>query len=234
MRLLSVGLIFLCGFYCATSFAQLSIVLDPTNLVQNTTSAVNSVQLLKNQLTNLQNFNSDPTWSDISPILNQLASEIQKGNALAYSAKNMDQVFHNKFPGYKPQTDYDTEYQNWSETTMDTIRNVLASAGIQSNAFGDEQNTLDTLKSLNDTSVGRMQAIQVGNKIAAEQVGQMQKLRQLIISQTNAQNAYMAYNVQKEQAQEAATHNLLNHPIDYPKYGTGQGFGADNLPHINH
>ena len=142
--------------------------------------------------------------------------------------------FMQKFPGYKPQQDYDKSYQGWSSTVMDTLKNILTSSGMQASAFSDEQATLDQLKTLSTTAQGRMQAVQVGNMIAANQVGQMQKLRQLVISQTNAQNAYMAYKVQKEQAEQAANNNLLNTPLAYPKYGSGQGFGKGNMPQMSH
>ncbi len=49
-----------------------------------------------------------------------------------------------------------------------------------------------------------MQAIQVGNMLAGEQVQQLAKLRQLMMTQINAQNVYMA-DLTNREAQRTAT-----------------------------
>jgi P-type conjugative transfer protein TrbJ len=218
------------------------VVIDPWNLAQTTQQATTAATELANQykqiqyeLSNLKNYDGNQMqWSHAQSLLQQLGSTTERGNALSYNMQNLDMAFKQKFPGYAPSQNYNEAYQGWSSTTMDTLRNTLLTAGMQANAFDDEQNTLDQLKSLSTTAEGRMQAVQVGNMIASEQVGQMQKLRQLVISQTNAQNTYMAYRVQREQAQEVADENMFKHPLPFPKYGTGQGFGVGNMPQINH
>ena len=66
----------------------------------------------------------------------------------------------------------------------------------------------------------------MGNQIAAENVNQMQDLRQLVINQTNAQNAYMAYEVQKDQASDKAEEDYINNADDtYPAYKNNPEFG---------
>jgi P-type conjugative transfer protein TrbJ len=57
---------------------------------------------------------------------------------------------------------------------------------------------------MSDSAAGRMQALQVGNLMAAEQLQQLVQLRQLILAQMNAQNVYMATQLNRD-AQEAAT-----------------------------
>ena len=49
-----------------------------------------------------------------------------------------------------------------------------------------------------------MQAIQAGNMLAAEQIQQLAKLRQLMMAQINAQNVYMANQTNRD-AQRVAT-----------------------------
>ena len=49
-----------------------------------------------------------------------------------------------------------------------------------------------------------MQAIQAGNMLAAEQIQQLSKLRQLMMAQINAQNVYMANQTNRD-AQRVAT-----------------------------
>jgi len=70
--------------------------------------------------------------------------------------------------------------------------------------FADEQRRIQTLTALSDSAEGRMQAVQAGNMLAAEQIQQLVKLRQLMMAQINAQNVYMA-NVTNRDAQSTAT-----------------------------
>ena len=70
---------------------------------------------------------------------------------------------------------------------------------------------------MSDSSVGRMQALQLGNMMAGEQVQQLVKLRQLVMAQVNAQNVYMAHQTNRE-AQRSATQSqwIRNGNTDAP------------------
>ena len=70
---------------------------------------------------------------------------------------------------------------------------------------------------MSDTSVGRMQALQLGNMMACEQVQQLVKLRQPVMAQVNAQNVYMAHQTNRE-AQRSATQSqwIRNGNTDAP------------------
>ena len=149
--------------------------------------------------------------------------------------QNLDSEFKNRYPGYKATTNYSQAYQTWSQTTLDTIRGSLDSVGLQSSDFDTESSLVDQLNTLSKTSSGRMQALQTGNMIASQQVSQMQKLRQLVMAQTNAQNTYMAYKVQKEQSSEASLEKMIeNGDTQVPNPADYKGFGADDSPTLKH
>src|SRR2546426_3078767 len=61
-----------------------------------------------------------------------------------------------------------------------------------------------SLQAMSDSAEGRMQALQLGNMMAGEQLQQLVKLRQLVMAQINAQSVYMATQTNRE-AQRAAT-----------------------------
>ncbi len=229
------------GFTIATaSFAIAAFVHDPLNYVQNAATAVKSSIIaantsvqIANQIRELQyeaaafkNYDGNATqWSNISPLLVKLGQQVNQGQAIGYNMQNLSQSFQTRFPGYKSQQNYPAAYQSWSQTSLDTLRSTLEAAGMQANNFTHEQANMEQLKVLSQSASGRMQAAQVGNMIASEQVGQLQQLRQLVVNQTNSQNMYMAYQVQKDQAQQAASDQLLSKPTDFPTYGSGHGFG---------
>jgi type IV secretion system protein TrbJ len=192
-------------------------VIDATNLVQNTITALEVVEAvlqritiiqqlfdqLDNMIQNTENFPEGVWHAQALPRLLELGDIIQQGDAVAYQMASLDAAFRDRWPGYVPPDDFHASYDLWTRTTLDTIRGVLRSTELQADDFLDEQRRLEALQALSDTSVGRMQAIQAGNMIAVEHVEQLRKLRQLMMAQSNAQTVFMA-NETNKQAQDTA------------------------------
>jgi P-type conjugative transfer protein TrbJ len=197
--------------------AYAAVVLDPTNLVQNTISAlkaiesvINEVQMIANQIKQIENMIQNTAsysgvWDrEALPRLLRLGQIIEQEQAIAYAMAGMDRVFRERYPGYRPVTDWAKTYDQWTRTTLDTMRGTLAAVRLQADDFADDQRRIQTLTALGDSAEGRMQAIQVGNMLAGEQVQQLAKLRQLMMTQINAQNVYMA-DLTNREAQRTAT-----------------------------
>lgn len=212
------------------------VVIDPTNLVQNTISAlkmiesvINEATMIANQLEQIrvliQNTTNYPegVWDrEALPRLLRLGRIIEQEQALAYTLSNVDGLFRERFPGYRPVTDWAREYDSWTRTTLDTLRGTLDAVRLHGEGFAAEQARIESLTALSDSAVGRMQAVQTGNMIAAEQVQQLVKLRQLVMAQVNAQNVYMAGQTNRE-AQRAATQSewIRNGNTDAPRLESG-------------
>jgi len=199
------------------AWAYATIVLDLTNLVQNTISAlkaiesvINEVQMISNQVKQIENMVQNSrsysgVWDqEALTRLNRLGQIIEQEQAIAYSMAGMERVFRDRYPGYRPVTDWAAAYDQWTRTTLDTLRGTLASVRLHADDFADEQRRIQTLTAMSDNAEGRMQAIQAGNMLAAEQIQQLTKLRQLMMAQINAQNVYMA-NLANRDAQKAST-----------------------------
>jgi P-type conjugative transfer protein TrbJ len=201
----------------SAAWGYASIVLDPTNLIQNTISAlkaiesvINEVQMIANQVKQIENLVQNTrsysgVWDqEALPRLMRLGQIIEQEQAIAYAMAGMDRVFRDRYPGYKPITDWAAAYDQWTRTTLDTLRGSLAAVRLHADDFADEQRRIQTLTALSDSAEGRMQAIQAGNMLAAEQIQQLAKLRQLMMAQINAQNVYMANQTNRD-AQRVAT-----------------------------
>jgi type IV secretion system protein TrbJ len=201
----------------STVGAYAMIVLDPTNLIQNTITAlsavesvINEVQMIANQIKQIENMVQNTrtvggVWDqEALPRLARLGQIIEQEQAIAYAMAGMNQVFRDRYPGYRPVTDWSAAYDKWTRTTLDTLRGTMAAVRLQADDFSDEQRRIQTLMALSDSAEGRMQAIQAGNMLAAEQLQQLAKLRQLMMAQINAQNVYMA-TVTNRDAQRVAT-----------------------------
>jgi P-type conjugative transfer protein TrbJ len=192
-------------------------VIDLANLTQNTRTALqmvesvlNELEIIRNQMRQIENMVQNTarwagTWdTEALPRLRRLGQIIEQEQAIAYQMANIDAEFRRRFPGYRPVTDWAREYELWTRTAMDTLRGTLNAGRLHAENFATEQGRIEALQRMSDSAAGRMQALQVGNMMAAEQLQQLVQLRQLILAQMNAQNVYMAHQVNRE-AQEAAT-----------------------------
>lgn len=157
--------------------------------------------------------------SNISGDLTQLATVVQGGQALAYSLGNQDVVFRTTFPGYQPVMSpvpaigtYQSKYSQWAQTTLATTQGLLRGAGLQGKLLATEQGVLSVLRTLGSSNLlNRNDAINLTNQIAAEQVAQMQKLRELQLEDMTSKAAYQGYVIQRQAASEAATQHFFNY-----------------------
>ena len=146
--------------------------------------------------------------------------------------QNMDQSFRQIYPGYQSPQNYQQSYQNWSTTTLDTVRGVLDSISLQASDFTSEEQTIQALRAVASSPTGQMQALQAGNMLSGEMLNQMEELRQLEMTQINSQNTYMAYQVQRDQAQQSVQQDLVDGmDSTYPNYQNQNGFS--NMPNFN-
>jgi P-type conjugative transfer protein TrbJ len=150
-------------------------------------------------------------FGPISNDLNALASIVQGGQALSYSLANLDSLFKTRFPGYKYSgTGYFVRYRNWSQTSLDTTLGALRAAGLQGQQLQSEQSVLTALRSMAQTTGGRMEALQVMVQISEQQVQQLMKLRELMMADMSSKQSYQAAIIQKQAASEAATEKFFN------------------------
>jgi P-type conjugative transfer protein TrbJ len=147
-----------------------------------------------------------PIGTDIA----QLASIVQGGRALAYSMANLDAEFGTRFRGwgYNSRTWF-LDYRNWSQTSLDTTLGALRAAGLQGQQLQSEQAVLNRLRVMAQSSDGRMQALQVANQIAEQQVQQIMKLRQLMLADLQSKQTFQAAQMQRQAATEAASEQFF-------------------------
>jgi type IV secretion system protein TrbJ len=198
------------------------------NMATETTQVLNYAQLLAQYIRQGEQLNQEirqfnemirngrPLSSQVFGVvandLTQLASIVQGGQALAYSMANIDSEFRSRFPGYGYKAGaYYRDYRVWSQTTLDTTLNTLRAAGLQGQQLQSEQTVLTALRGLATSADGRMQAIQVGNLIAEQNVEQLMKLRQLMLADLGSKQAFQAAQIQKEAQNHAASETFFNY-----------------------
>jgi P-type conjugative transfer protein TrbJ len=124
---------------------------------------------------------------------------------LAYSLANLDALYRERFRGYAYNAKaYYTDYRDWSQTSLDTTRSTMRAAGLQSEQLQNEQIIIAALRAMSLTSGGRMQALQVANQIAEQQVEQLMKLRALMLVDLQSKAAFQGEQIQRDAASAAA------------------------------
>src|SRR5579885_2343272 len=100
-------------------------------------------------------------------LLTNLGNLINEQEGLSYAVQGLTQQFQQLYPGYNTASTAGVQSPQASfETTLNTLNGALASAQAQAQDFQAEQALLQNLELKNQTAVGRLQAIQVGNEIA--------------------------------------------------------------------
>lgn len=162
----------------------------------------NQLKIYENMLQNTLQL-PDHVWGDVASDLQRLQQLVSEGQGVAFSMGNIDDVLKQRFSSFSEfetglanGETFSDSYQDWSDTNRETIAATLRAAGLTSDQFGSEEATMTQLRSMSETSVGQMQALQVGHEIAAQQVAQAQKLRGLVSQQVTM----MATWYQSEQA----------------------------------
>lgn len=153
------------------------------------------------------------TLTDISADLNQLANVVQGGQALAYSLGNQDVLFRQTYPGYQPlgpvagapaPGTYANQYAQWAQTSLATTQGILRGAGVQGRMLAAEQGVLSVIRALTASNLlNRNDAINLSGQVAAEQVAQLQKLRELQLEDMTSKAAYQGYVIQRQASNEA-------------------------------
>lgn len=175
-----------------------------TQLNQYQTMLTNLMRLTPSELLGQA---SRQLWQDqkMAQTFNNLRNIVIDGQSMAYTMSNMNSRFKTLNPGYGnfgSGMDFFKAYQNWSDNTLGQVKNAVAMVTAHSENFASEEGMVQELSNASNSAQGQLQAVQAGNQIGVAMVGQIQKLRQLQMAQMQAQNAYIAGQQNKADAED--------------------------------
>lgn len=199
----------------ATELTQLS---NKVTLVQQ---LANEAKQLQNEVSELENMVLNTAtvpnqiWGTAVQDFSQLKSLFSQSQSLAFTAGNLDQQFATRYGTYSSYlaekmtaTDWNNKYTEWSQEGSNNALNAVKGLGLQASQLSKDQDLMQQLQGMASSTQGRMQALQVANMIAAQNVAQIQKLQQLMMMQLQMQADYLAMQQDKEAAHEANRVNL--------------------------
>jgi P-type conjugative transfer protein TrbJ len=217
------GGVFICS-NCATEPTAISIkAMHDLEYAKQLLQYAIQVQQLADAIRNTTH-GGPATLNNIATDLGLLANVVQGGRALAYSMGGQDVLFRTTFPGYQPAYGgapragtYQNQYAMWAETSLATTQGILRGAGVQGRLLATEQGVLSVLRSLSSSNLlTRNDAINLSGQLAAEQVGQLQKLRELQLEDMTSKAAYQGYIIQHQAAAEAASQKFFTYQPAMP------------------
>ena len=181
--------------------------------IKEAQTAVNALQMANIMVQDAKNLIEHPT-TNIASTLANLSGILTASQGLAGDMAQMDVGFRQMYGVYNgpdAATSFALKYNNWATTSLNTIHGTLNAAGYQSSLLQNEQLWMQKVQTMNQTAVGRDQMIQLGNVIAMEEVGQMEKLRQLMIADMSSKAAFAAQQISAQQSEQNAQQSGFTH-----------------------
>jgi len=188
-------------------------VIDVTNIVQTTISAVKNTKQLEKMVKNLEqlkdtvNFDYKKYFRDVLGVTNFMES-------IAYARADFEKVFKDKFKDYqifvdlaKGETgyeDFEKIYRTLGTTTRDTVNSSLKQLNLSIKEMNKDEASIDKLREMSKTAKGNRQVQQVAHQIQLKIIEQSKKLQQVLMSNVQVQNSWVAKQNAKEEMQEAA------------------------------
>ncbi|MDR3482901.1 MAG: P-type conjugative transfer protein TrbJ [Burkholderiaceae bacterium] len=185
------------------------VVVDPTNLVQNTLTAVRTLEQINNQIQQLQNqaqslINQGRNLASLPfNVVNRLRSTlattqqlITQAQGLAFQVQSMDQQFAQLYPQQYAATVsgnqmYQDAHQRWQNTLNGLQTAMQMQAQVSQNVTEDES-VLTDLVGQSQSATGALQAMQATNQLLALQAKQSIQTQQLQLTQGRATSLELA------------------------------------------
>ncbi len=212
-RLVLHTVILLCA--SAIGHARAITVIDPTNLAQNTLTAVRTLEMTNNQVSQLHNETQmllnqarDLAALDFNAV-NRLRQSIRRSEqllaeatGLAYEVSRLDQAFARLYPERYAASITGSDMaaysiERWSQA-REGVHTALRMQAQLSQDLALDEAALTDLVSQSQSAVGALQASQATNQLLALQAKQVIQAQQLAIAQHRAVSIGQARQVAAE------------------------------------
>jgi P-type conjugative transfer protein TrbJ len=207
---------------CSTVFQQ------ALQYGQEVETAVNTAKQLETQIQQYENMLlqglslPESLFSPLISNIQQIQSLYNQSKALAGNLASFDSQFRAQFQGYDTYLTkigqnpgyVQSFYSQWAQQGLDANRTAMEVAGANLNQIPGEDQTLAALVNQSQSAQGRLQAIQAGNQIAAQEVQQMQKLREMMNAQIQNESMYYAQKIQRQAIDDAAAAKFYSGTVE--------------------
>ena len=216
----------------ATTVHAQRVVIDPTNLVQNTLTAIRTLEQINNQIQQLQNeaqmlMNQARNLASLpSSVVGQLRANlattqrlIAQAKGLAYDVTSIDREFARLYPEqYAATVSGDQMYRDAQERWKNTLNGLQTTMQMQAQAsqnLSDDESVLADLVSKSQSAEGALQAMQAMNQLQALQAKQSIQTQRLQITQDRAASLELARQAAAVERGREVTQRFLGEGTPY-------------------
>ncbi|MBC9250909.1 P-type conjugative transfer protein TrbJ [Pseudomonas alcaligenes] len=211
------------------------IVLDPTNLVQNTLTAIRTLEQINNQVQQLQNeaqmlSNQARNLASLDfNVVNRLHASlamseqlIAEAQGLAFDVQNLDSEFARLYPDeYAATVSGDQMYQDARERwahTLDGLHTAMRMQAQVSRNLSEDESALNDLVGQSQSATGALQAMQATNQLLALQAKQSIQAQQLQLTQDRAASLELARQAAASERAREVRRRFLGEGTAYTPY----------------
>lgn len=217
-------------------------VFDPANFVQNTLTALQTLEQLYNQIKQLQNEarmleNQARNLASLpSSVVGRLRANlaltqrlIDQARGLAYDVTNLDREFARLYPEqYAATVSGDQMYRDSQERWKNTLNGLQTAMQMQAQAsknLTDDEGALTDLVGQSQSAVGALQAMQATNQLLALQAKQSIQAQRLQLTQDRAASLELARQAAAVERGREVTRRFL---------GSGTPYTPQSVDFYNH
>ena len=176
------------------------VVYDPTavgKLITQLRVAQSQLEALRDNMRKLGSYN----YRNIDGSLAQIDAMTRQGQAISYSLANLDAQFRTTFPGSRvsaTSSQRATDIRTQNERTLATIQGALAAARLSAQQFAVEASRLQTIKGQIRSARSAQQIAELQGVVGVHTAEEITLLRQQLATQNNAQQVYLANQVNRD------------------------------------
>jgi type IV secretion system protein TrbJ len=209
--------------YCVNCSSELTQLLNLAKLVdqlstQGSILTTNNTQLL-NMITNTTRLPA-LQWGAGQSNIASFNSILSGSSSLSYASANLTSAFGQKYSDYNAYFSGQptsamaaAKDQQWSSDTNASVLSTLRAGNLQSSQMlGDEQGTISSLRTQAAGVEGNLQAMQTLAQIGLLNVEQLQKVRQLILTDTSLQANAIQTRADRDAFEQAAWRKFIKTP----------------------
>lgn len=189
-------------------------------------------QMLAQLFAQLQNMvvnghvNIDEIWQSITPDLQQLDQVLAGNNALDIRSKDLLAQFQAEYPNFTPSQPIGDLLSMYQDYTKKSIGNTLLFIQAQDKSLASQSLTMRKLEQLAVGARGRMDALQVANMIASQQVYATDRLHRTIMAQAQEESSYFMDQI----ASKAAESNQATNALAAETFQRANDIAAGRMP----
>jgi P-type conjugative transfer protein TrbJ len=174
----------------------------------------------------------ETVWGDVTKTLGQLRSVYSQANTLAMKGAQIDEFLKQGLvddplfaqSGYSRDA-YAERYDDWVERSQAALEGTLQSGRLTMEDVQSEAAMIERIQDQGRTVKGQVEAIQVGNELAASMARQMTQLRSITAAQNEATAVFQARMLADMDADEASKRSAMEAAKAIPTEGGMNLFG---------